>query len=147
MARLFFDRVAVGASDECWLWLGTISKTTGYGRYSANVDAHRVAYEVAHGPIPKGMHVLHSCDNRPCCNPGHLRAGTRLDNMADMRNRRRSLTSVRNSQNKLTVAEADLVRQLRGVMTCTEVGLLFKISRSQVSRIQTGKKRGSELLP
>jgi hypothetical protein len=46
--------------------------------------AHRVAWTLANGPIPAGMHVLHTCDNPPCCNPGHLWLGTQADNMADM---------------------------------------------------------------
>ena len=45
--------------------------------------AHREAYEKAHGPIPKGMFVLHRCDNPPCINPTHLFLGTAKDNSDD----------------------------------------------------------------
>lgn len=45
--------------------------------------AHRVSYEIEHGDIPKGMHVLHRCDVRPCINPLHLFLGTNSDNIAD----------------------------------------------------------------
>ena len=63
----------------------------GYGRLVIQGDppvwelAHRTAYRLANGrPIPAGLMVLHSCDNPPCCNPGHLRTGTMSDNMRDM---------------------------------------------------------------
>lgn len=41
---------------------------------------HRIAYEVAHGPIPEGMTVDHLCHNRRCVNPAHLRLLTRQEN-------------------------------------------------------------------
>jgi hypothetical protein len=47
------------------------------------VATHRAAWTVTHGPIPEGMHVLHRCDNPPCCNPDHLFLGTDADNMSD----------------------------------------------------------------
>jgi hypothetical protein len=46
-------------------------------------SAHRAAYAVAVGPIPKGMQVLHHCDNPPCFRPVHLFLGTSRDNVLD----------------------------------------------------------------
>lgn len=46
--------------------------------------AHRVVWEGIFGPIPNGLWVLHSCDNKPCINPHHLFLGTRQDNVDDM---------------------------------------------------------------
>lgn len=51
---------------------------SGYGVANINKKtfmAHRVAYEVAKGPIPNGMVVLHNCDNLSCINPDHLWSG------------------------------------------------------------------------
>ena len=65
----------------------------GYGfvgdRWADGMKAHRLAYQVAHGEIPKGLYVLHHCDNPPCCNPDHLFAGTPQDNVDDMRSKGR----------------------------------------------------------
>jgi hypothetical protein len=57
--------------DECWPWLG--HKVNGYGFYGQGTRyVHRRIYEREHGPIPKGMLVVHKLDGRPCCNPRHL---------------------------------------------------------------------------
>ncbi len=49
-----------------------------------NVAAHRYAWILTHGEPEAGQHVLHKCDNPPCCNPAHLRLGTHDQNMAEM---------------------------------------------------------------
>ena len=46
--------------------------------------AHRIAWQIAYGPIPAGLLVLHTCDNPGCVNPVHLYIGTQKDNMRDM---------------------------------------------------------------
>ena len=46
---------------------------------------HRLMWMLVRGPIPDGMHVLHSCDNPPCCDVEHMRLGTHLENMAECR--------------------------------------------------------------
>lgn len=66
----------------CLVWRG-VTDQCGYGRYGARKKAHRVAYEDAHGPIPKGMCVCHRCDNPRCCEIDHLFLGTQQDNTAD----------------------------------------------------------------
>lgn len=70
-------------------------KADGYGLLSASHDlprptlAHRWAYERFVGPIPDGLVVRHTCDNRLCSNPSHLLVGTLSQNMQDMVDRKR----------------------------------------------------------
>ena len=79
----------VKKTKTCWLWTGSkIPK--GYGRYSFRINGkhyckavHRLAYEQEIGPIPKGLHICHSCDVRNCVNPAHLWPGTHSENMLD----------------------------------------------------------------
>lgn len=85
----------VNTDGDCWLWTGTID-AGGYGRLKykgANLRAHRVAYEVAVGPIPDGLTIDHVCHNRDSCsggktcphrrcvNPDHLTPATAVENM------------------------------------------------------------------
>lgn len=82
------------ADDGCWIWRGNTT-VYGYGQFSIGGSckrAHRFAYDLAVGPIPDGLMVLHSCDVRTCVNPAHLSIGSHLDNMQDMRERGRAAT-------------------------------------------------------
>lgn len=75
----------------CWVWVGSYF-TNGYGCFrltSGSKKAHRISYELYKGPIPEGLLVLHSCDNKGCVNPAHLSLGTHQENMDDGRIRGR----------------------------------------------------------
>ena len=96
----------------CWLWTGPTR--AGYGVFyvgSKDRSAHRISYEAFIGPVPDGLHLLHSCDNPGCINPAHLRPGTVKENVADRESRRRR--SVRGEQigtSKLTYEDVVKIR-------------------------------------
>lgn len=70
----------VEKTETCWLWTGALD-TKGYGRIGVKgrgaQRAHRIAWELLVGPIPKGdgYHgncLLHRCDE-PRCSDAELR--------------------------------------------------------------------------
>lgn len=148
----FWRKVAVAGDGQCRLWLGTVARN-GYGKVflrGRTRQAHRVAYEMAVGLIPNGLHVLHSCDRKGCVSPSHLRPGTHAENMREMSERGRAAPQRGETNNgaKLTRAQASEVRarfaagvHYRALMDA------FGISKAQVYRIarghlwQTGRER------
>lgn len=96
-ARLFWGKVDKDAGpDGCWLYMG-FRKWDGYGWLARHirgkmryVTAHRYAWMLTHGEPADGLHIMHQCDNPPCCNPAHLKLGTHQENMADMAAKGRS---------------------------------------------------------
>lgn len=138
----------VNRTSGCWLWTAAVNKG-GYGKFGQGpkggrtLPAHRVAWELTHGPIPEGLCVLHKCDNPPCVNPDHLCLGTLSDNSRDMVAKRRNpvLTDPgrhargsRDGQAKLTENAVQRIRALyaEGGITQAELASLFQISHTSV---------------
>jgi len=68
----------------CWEWTGYVNPHVGYGMYRTethNLYVHRMAYEELVGPIPEGLVLHHTCENRICFNPAHLEPITRSDHI------------------------------------------------------------------
>lgn len=81
-----------GGPGACWPWTGARSRL-GYGLVSVHSrpqKAHRVAYRLFVGPIPRRKGILHHCDNPPCCNWERcLYPGTQRRNARDAQRRHR----------------------------------------------------------
>lgn len=143
-----FRRYAVAIQDNgCWNYTGPIGPKD-YGFVYTRAPnrgkkrmflAHRVAYFIHYGEIPKGAFICHSCDNPKCCNPRHLFAGTNNDNVQDFnrKNLRRRGSDAHNAVlNEESVKE--IKAALRGGATCAALSRRFKCSKGAISNIKRG---------
>lgn len=149
LAERFWAKVDKAAAKQCWEWTGT-RNNKGYGmigRGSAGLGkalAHRVSYELANGPIPNGLNILHSCDNPACVNPAHLRAGTQKENQVEMSLKGRSGGSGYRGEMigtaKLNDEKVIAIRQayVDGV-PMNDMCEQFSVSRPTVKRVIQGK--------
>src|SRR5687768_198156 len=90
----------VRRTGSCWLWTCPPDRC-GYGFFRVGRKkwrAHRVAYELYVGPIPRGLLVLHRCDVPACVNPQHLFLGTDADNGADKKAKGRAPRVIGNAK-------------------------------------------------
>lgn len=144
----FWEKVDRRGPDECWEWVAA-TNPGGYGvfrRSGRNVLAHRMAFELVNGPLPakrqgrtgaRGVVVCHQCDNRACCNPAHLFAGSQAQNLADMDAKGR-----RNTFRKLTAEQAD---EIKAAITGRlgeqkELAIKYGISQQLVNDIVRGRR-------
>ena len=133
----------VQKTDGCWLWTGHLS-TDGYGTIrnsgrGKTLKAHRASWELAHGPIPTGLHVLHQCDNPGCVRPDHLFLGTHADNMANMAAKGRSRVPVGILHYRAKLTDADVLtiraRYAEGGITKAYLASEYSVTPPTISAI------------
>lgn len=135
---------------DCLEWTG-YRQPNGYGQIGSgegkrNKMTHVAAWELANGPVPEGMELLHSCDNRACCYLGHLSIGTRADNMRDMvaKGRARPKRGVEHPHARLTAQQVMDIRSRRATgETCRSIAADFGITKEYVGQLARGVWRKS----
>lgn len=101
-----------------------------------NKRLHRVIYEMHNGPIPEGMFVCHTCDNRACCNPAHLFIGTPQDNMTDRNIKNRQAKGESQGSAKLTANNVFEIRERLTNETLKTIAASYGVTKQTISKIK-----------
>jgi hypothetical protein len=152
LTRRLANGLDAAEDGRCWGWQRT-RNDDGYGQLSVAgrmVYAHRLAFELSVGPVPKGLHILHSCDNPSCINPAHLSPGTRSQNMKECGERGRAripqpikLGEENGAAKLLEVDVLSIRRLLSKGDTQRSIAERFNVSQQTVAGIKSGKKWGN----
>lgn len=113
--KLYTNKIGPSFQDlgPCWIWIGNKDRD-GYGDIvikRKHIRVHRLTYTINVEKIPEGLHVLHKCDVRACCNPDHLFLGTNDINVKDMVQKNRQSKGKNNGRAKLTEEQVLNIRE------------------------------------
>lgn len=132
-------------TDSCWNWVAK-SRNNGYGFYSVKKHnkvhhffAHRLAWQLTNGPIPKGQCVLHKCDNKLCVNPDHLFLGSNSDNIKDMLKKGRQVKGSKMWSSKLSEEQVREIREKNKTQSKNSLALEYGVSRQTILNICLGR--------
>jgi hypothetical protein len=134
----FKSKVLVDAITNCWNWQGYV-EPNGYGHVSykdKTIRAHRLSYILFKGNVNDGLVIAHSCNNRKCCNPDHLREDTRKSNSIDMvnsGNQRQQILSV----DEVIEIKKSLKHYYKGQIN--DLAHFYKVNHRTISSIKNGK--------
>ena len=137
----FWMKVARGDPDACWPWLGKTYQHGGYGRFKLpghrGTTAHRHLWSLLYGDPHPDLEICHTCDNRICCNPAHLFAGTPKINAVDKMRKGRvaRMKGERNGSCKLT--ETDIIAIRTSTAGYRELAKIYGVSGSNIRMIRT----------
>lgn len=141
----FKQKYVAGSKKSCWEWKAG-KFMTGYGMACLRRGnrktflAHRLAW-IIHNKrdVPEKHFICHSCDNRSCVNPYHLRAGTGAANNADTIKRGRGNRKLGSECSWSKITEKD-VRYIRASgLKQVELAKKFGLKQSTVCNIMTRK--------
>ena len=136
--------ISKGNSESCWLCTLKKGDARGHKLFDTCgrvLYAHRIVFELTNGYLPNPPHeVLHICGNPSCCNPNHLKEGTRSENVKqaykDNPNLRKARQGSNNGRSKFTAEEILQIRLSTG--TYESIAKLYNVNACTISRIKRG---------
>ncbi len=138
-------KTQVSEGDNCGVWTGAKTRL-GYGVLQIDGKkkfAHRVVWELAHGPLKPRECVCHHCDNPSCVRLSHLFIGPPKINTQDMwqkgRGRIPHYSGEKNNQAKLTEEAVRDIRARRGTTLQAVLAREYGVYQSTISFIQLRK--------
>lgn len=138
----FWSAVSLPDAEGCMLWRAGRT-AAGYGLVRASgkpVYVHQVSLVLADGQRPEWAdEAAHSCRNRHCAAPDHLRWATYQQNNLD---KRRDGTDNRGDKHplaKLTEEQVLEIRRLRPTTTGAVLADLFGVSQATICDIVKGR--------
>lgn len=116
-----------------------------YSKFSKGQrNAHRVIYENYYGEIPKGMVIMHLCDNPKCINIKHLKMGTFKENSIDMVNKKRNKPTRETKHPNCKLLNKDIPEikdMYKNGFTQTALAKKFGVDQALISKIINNKLR------
>ena len=130
---------------NCWVWTASGQRYGKIRKRGKYVSTHRLSWELANGPIPQGMIVLHKCDNMKCVRPDHLAIGTYQDNVDDRELKGRHphktnpprMAGSKNPSAKLTESQAEEIRKSKERQI--DLATRFGVAQTTISKIKRFK--------
>lgn len=134
----FWSKVLPENECGCRLWSASCFKT-GYGAFQLQGQvhyAHRVSLTLTTGPRPEWAdETAHSCRNRSCVAPSHLRWATYSQNNKDKVADGTDNRGGKHPLSKLDEAKVLRIRDLAGSVSRSDLAAQFDIRPSQLSAI------------
>lgn len=132
-------------AEGCWLFEGYTRN--GYGSLSIRnslVYLHRLSFAISSGGAEAPEDVCHTCDVRRCWSPGHLFAGSRMENVRDAWAKGRATKPPRiagERHPKAVLSDEDVAAIRASTRPQRELAAAFDCSQSTIWRLRHGVVR------